>query len=150
MSKVVVIAKPETVAFGLVGLLKQELMGLGLKIVARRQASLTDEEAHQLYDELRQDGRPWYEDAVRAIQRGPIVAFLVEGGDNVVEVVKEWRGPTFDADQTDSFRGRMIQVHGTGEDESLRTATNYVHSSGGGKEARYEAGILFPDVPFDA
>jgi nucleoside diphosphate kinase len=130
--------------------MEHELEELGLKVVDRRLSRLTEDEARQLYDELRQDGRPWYEDAVRAILRGPVVAFLVEGGDDAVAVIKEWRGPTFEADQTDSFRGRMIRAHGTGEDESLRAATNYVHSSGGDKEARHEASILFPEVVLDA
>lgn len=140
MRKVVVIAKPESVALGLEAFMEDELEELGLKIVdCRSSGQLTEDEARQLYDELRQDGRSWYEDAVRAILRGPVVVFLVEGGDDAVTVIKEWRGPTFDADQTDSFRGRMIREYGTGEDESLRAATNYVHSSGGDKEARHEA-----------
>ena len=148
MGKVAVIAKPESVALGLENLMEHELEELGLKIIDRRPSRLTQEDAEQLYDEIRE--KPWFNDAVRAIQRGPIMAFLVEGGDDVAQVVKDWRGPTFDVEETDSIRGRLIRAHGKGTDKSLEAATNYVHSSGGEKEARHEASIIFPEHAFAA
>lgn len=148
MGKVVVIAKPESVALGLENLMEHELEELGLKIIDRRLSRLTQDEAERLYDEIRE--KPWFNDAVRAIQRGPVMAFLVEGEDDVAAVVKNWRGPTFDADKTDSIRGRLIRAHGKGIDKSLEAATNYVHSSGGPEEAEHEIRILFPEHAFAA
>lgn len=139
-----VIAKPEVVEVGEVEAMIAELKSLGMAIVASRKVQLTLDEGKRLYHELLERGKPWYSAAVRSIIRGPVVCLHVRG-ENAIEVVRRWRGPTDvgEAAEADCFRGRMLRKHGFGK-RTARKTWNYAHASGNEREAAEEIGVVFP------
>ncbi|MGA8708591.1 MAG: nucleoside-diphosphate kinase [Steroidobacteraceae bacterium] len=85
------IVKPDGVAANLIGEVYRRFESQGLKIVAARMLRLSQQQAEQFYEVHRE--RPFYQDLVRYMTSGPVVAQVLEG-DNAIARNREIMGAT--------------------------------------------------------
>ena len=91
------------------------------------------------YDEHR--GKPFFDDLVAFITRGPLVAMVVEGGDDTWQTVRTMMGATRPREAAPgTIRGDL------GRDWGLAVQQNIVHGSDSPESADREIGIWFPEL----
>ncbi len=129
------LCKPDAVERGLVGEIVGRLERRGLTIVAMDLRSIDVELATVHYAE--HDGKPFFDDLVTFITRGPIVAIVVAGGPDTWNVVRTVMGAT---DPREAAPGT---IRG---DLALETSENLVHGSDGPESAEREIALFFPDL----
>ena len=129
------LCKPDAVERGLVGEIVGRMERKGLRIVALDQRRIHRTLAEQHYDEHR--GKPFFDDLVAFITRGPLVAMVLDGGPDTWAVVRRLMGAT-DPRQADpgTIRG----------DLALETGENLVHGSDGPEAAAREIALFFPQL----
>jgi nucleoside-diphosphate kinase len=129
------LCKPDAVERGLVGEILGRLERRGLTIVAMDLRRIDVELATVHYAE--HDGKPFFEDLVTFITRGPIVAMVVAGGPDTWQVVRTVMGATNPREAAPgTIRG----------DLALETGENLVHGSDGPESAEREIALFFPDL----
>ena len=132
--KTFVMLKPSTVARGLMGRVVERIEEKGLKIVGMKLTWVTSEKASKLYAVHRE--KPFYEELVKFITSGPIVAMVVEG-DEAVKVTRKLIGAT------NAKEAEPGTVRG---DFALSNQKNAVHASDSVENAKCEMSIFFePD-----
>jgi nucleoside-diphosphate kinase len=129
------LCKPDAVERGLVGEIVGRLERRGLTIVAMDLRHIDVELATAHYAE--HDGKPFFEDLVTFITRGPLVAMLVAGGPDTWQVVRTMMGAT---NPREAAPGTMRG------DLALETGENLVHGSDGPESAEREIALFFPDL----
>ena len=129
------LCKPAAVERGLVGEIIGRVERKGLRIVALDQRRIDRVLAEEHYAE--HQGKPFFEDLVAFITRGPLVAMVLDGGPDTWAVVRRLMGST-DPRQADpgTIRG----------DLALETGENLVHGSDGPESATREIALFFPDL----
>jgi len=129
------LCKPDAVERGLVGEIIGRVERKGLRIVALDQRRIDRVLAEEHYAE--HQGKPFFEDLVAFITRGPLVAMVLDGGPDTWAVVRRLMGST-DPRQADpgTIRG----------DLALETGENLVHGSDGPESATREIALFFPDL----
>jgi len=134
-ARTLVLCKPDAVERGLVGEIVGRLERKGLRVVALDRRQIDRGLAERHYHEHR--GKPFFEDVVAFITRGPLVAMVVEGGPDTWAVVRRLMGAT-DPRQADpgTIRG----------DLALDTSENLVHGSDGPESAAREIALFFPNL----
>ncbi len=133
--RTLVLCKPDAVERGLVGEIVGRLERRGLTIVAMDLRHIDIELARVHYAE--HDGKPFFEDLVGFITRGPLVAMVVEGGPDTWQVVRTVMGATNPREAAPgTIRG----------DLALETTENLVHGSDGPDSAEREIALFFPDL----
>jgi len=133
--RTLVLCKPDAVERGLVGEIVGRLERRGLTIVAMDLRHIDIELARVHYAE--HDGKPFFEDLVGFITRGPLVAMVVEGGPDTWQVVRTVMGATNPREAAPgTIRG----------DLALETTENLVHGSDGPESAEREVALFFPDL----
>jgi nucleoside-diphosphate kinase len=134
-NRTLVLCKPDAVERGLVGEIVSRLERRGLRIVAMDLRTIDAELAGRHYAEHRD--KPFFDDLVAFITRGPLVAMVVEGPDDTWQVVRTTMGATRPAEAAPgTIRG----------DLALETTENLVHGSDGPETAVREIGLFFPDL----
>ena len=134
VERTLVLCKPDAVARGLVGEIVTRLERKGLRLVALELRGLDEGIAKQHYAE--HVDKPFFDDLVRFITSGPLVAICVEGADAVV-AVRTLMGPTNPvAAPPGSLRG----------DYGLAITQNLVHGSDSPGSAARELALFFPDL----
>lgn len=129
------LCKPDAVERGLVGEIVRRLEQRQLKIVAMDLRRIDVELAADHYAE--HDGKPFFDDLVAFITRGPLVAMIVEGGPNTWQVVRTMMGATNPREAAPgTIRG----------DFALETGENLVHGSDGPETAEREIALFFPSL----
>ena len=129
------LCKPDAVERGLVGEIIGRLERRGLTIVAMDLRHIDVDLARVHYAE--HDGKPFFDDLVGFITRSPLVAMVVEGGDDTWQVVRAVMGATNPRDAAPgTIRG----------DLALETSENLVHGSDGPESAEREIALFFPDL----
>ena len=129
------LCKPDAVERGLVGEIVGRLERRGLTIVAMDLRHIDVELATAHYAE--HDGKPFFEDLVTFITRGPLVAMVVAGGPDTWKVVRTVMGATNPREAAPgTIRG----------DLALETGENLVHGSDGPESAEREIALFFPSV----
>jgi len=129
------LCKPDAVERGLVGEIVGRLERRGLTIVAMDLRHIDVELATLHYAE--HDGKPFFDELVTFITRGPLVAMVVTGGPDTWQVVRTVMGSTNPRDAAPgTIRG----------DLALETAENLVHGSDGPESAEREIALFFPDL----
>ncbi|MCS5421328.1 MULTISPECIES: nucleoside-diphosphate kinase [Psychrilyobacter] len=83
--------KPDGVKRRLVGDILIKLEKKGLKIVAMKMLQITRELAEIHYQEHR--GKGFYEELIKFITSGPVVAMVLEG-EGIVEIIRNFAGKT--------------------------------------------------------
>jgi nucleoside-diphosphate kinase len=133
--RTLVLCKPDAVERGLVGEIIGRLERRGFTIVAMDLRHIDVELATVHYAE--HDGKPFFDDLVRFITRSPLVAMVVEGGNDTWQVVRAVMGATNPRDAAPgTIRG----------DLALETTENLVHGSDGPESAEREIALFFPDL----
>ena len=134
VERTLVLCKPDAVARGLVGEIVTRLERKGLRLVALELRTLDEGIAKQHYAE--HVDKPFFDELVRFITSGPLVAICVEGADAVV-AVRTLMGPTNPvAAPPGSLRG----------DYGLAITQNLVHGSDSPGSAARELALFFPDL----
>ena len=135
MNRTLVLCKPDAVERGLVGEIVGRLERRGLRIVAMDLRRIDAEFAGRHYAE--HDGKPFFGELVAFITRSPLVAMVVEGGDDTWQVVRSTMGATNPRDAAPgTIRG----------DLALETTENLVHGSDGPDSAAREIALFFPTL----
>jgi nucleoside-diphosphate kinase len=128
------LCKPDCVERGLVGEIVLRLERKDLRIVAMELRRLDKETAERHYAE--HVGKPFFDDLVSFITRGPLVAMVVEGPD-AWKVVRALIGATNPRDAAPgTIRG----------DLAIELTENLVHGSDGPESATREIALFFPDL----
>jgi nucleoside-diphosphate kinase len=135
VNRTLVLCKPDAVERGLVGEIVARLERKGLAIVAMDLRRIDTDFAGRHYAE--HEGKPFFDDLVTFITRGPLVAMVVEGGADTWKVVRAAMGAT---DPREAAPGT---IRG---DLALETGENLVHGSDGPESAAREIALFFPDL----
>jgi len=129
--RTLVICKPDAVERRLVGEIISRLERKGLRIAAMRMETITKETAGQHYGE--HQGKPFYDDLVAFITRGPAVLMVVEGPE-AYSVVRTLMGAT---------NPRQAAPGTIRGDLAIELTENLVHGSDSPESAAREIALFF-------
>lgn len=133
--RTLVLLKPDAVERGLVGQILARFEAKGLTIVALDKRQLDKETLARHYDE--HVGKPFYDDLVQFMSRGPVVALVLEGPEDTWDVVRTMMGTTNPRNAAPgTIRG----------DLGILFTENLVHGSDSAAAAEREIGIFFPNL----
>ena len=133
MEQTLVLVKPDGVERGLVGEIVARIERKGLRLVAGRFFTVSEELAKQHYAEHAE--KPFFPDLLSFITSGPVLALCVEGPE-AVKVVRTLMGPTNPIDAPPgTIRG----------DFGIELTKNLVHGSDSPESAKRELDLFFPD-----
>jgi nucleoside-diphosphate kinase len=134
MDRTLILVKPDAFARGLTGEIIARFENKGLKIVALKHMTVTEDLAKQHYAE--HDGKPFFGELVEFITSGPLVAMVLEG-EEAIRAARQVIGATNPLEAvTGSIRG----------DYAIAVGQNMVHGSDSPESGRREAALFFPDV----
>lgn len=131
-----VACKPDAVERGLVGEIIRRFEAKGLTLVAAELRTVDRATAERHYEE--HVGKPFFEDLVAFITRGPAMLMVVEGPEDTWEIVRTMMGAT------NSAKAAPGTIRG---DLSAKFTENLVHGSDSTASAQREIGIFFPNLP---
>ena len=135
MEITLVIYKPAAVERGLAGQIVARLEAKGLRLVAAELRTIDAETAGRHYGE--HQGKPFYDDLVSFITRGPALLMAVEGPQETYKVVRTLMGATNPRDAAPgTIRG----------DLAIEMTENLVHGSDSPESAEREIGLFFPGL----
>ncbi|KAA0236018.1 MAG: nucleoside-diphosphate kinase [Actinobacteria bacterium] len=135
MDRTLVICKPDSVERHLTGEIVSRIERKGLTIVAAELRTIDRATAERHYEEHLD--KPFYEDLLAFITRGPSLVLVVEGPRETFRVVRTLMGTTDPADAAPgTIRG----------DLGVEMTENLVHGSDSAESASREIRIFFPDL----
>ena len=135
MDRTLVICKPDAVERGLVGEILARFERRNLTLVAAELRTIDAETAARHYAE--HEGKPFYDDLVAFITRGPAMVMVVEGPEDTWQVVRTMMGTTNPRDAAPgTIRG----------DLGILFTENLIHGSDSADSATREIGIFFPEL----
>jgi nucleoside-diphosphate kinase len=134
VDRTLILVKPDAFARGLTGEIIARFEHKGLKIVALKDMTVTEDLAKQHYAE--HDGKPFFGELVEFITSGPIVAMVLEG----VEAIKAARQVIGATNPLEAAPG---SIRG---DFAIEVGQNMVHGSDSPESGKREAGLFFPDL----
>jgi nucleoside-diphosphate kinase len=145
------VLKPDAVARSLAGRLIQRFEDAGLKIVGMKMAWLDDEMVRKHYFDLEERfGKAIFDANARAMQRGPVLAMVLEGVEAVANVRRLVGGTYPNEAPPGTIRGdfaHQSKAYAMSKDKGV---ANLVHASGNADEAKYEVELWFgPAEQFD-
>ena len=129
--RTLVICKPDAVERRLVGEIVSRLERKGLRITQMRMDTISKETAGQHYGE--HQGKPFYDDLVAFITRGPAVLLVVEGPE-AFSVVRTLMGTT---------NPRQAAPGTSRGDLAIELTENLVHGSDSAESAAREIALFF-------
>jgi nucleoside-diphosphate kinase len=130
-----VIVKPDGVERGLIGQIVGRLENKQLRVVAAQLRTIDEATAARHYAE--HAGKPFYDDLVAFITRGPALLLVVEGPADTWKVVRNVMGTTNPREAAPgTIRG----------DLAIETKENLVHGSDSTESAEREIAIFFPEL----
>jgi len=135
MARTLVICKPDAVERGLVGEIVSRIEGRTLRIVAAELRTIDKSVAAEHYGE--HQGKPFYEDLVAFITRGPSFLVVVEGPSDTSAVVRTMIGAT------DPAQAAPGTIRG---DLAISNPENLIHGSDSPESATREIALFFPDL----
>ena len=134
MDRTLILVKPDAFARGLTGEIIARFERKGLRIVALKHMTVTEDLAKQHYAE--HDGKPFFGELVEFITSGPLVAMVLEG-DEAIKAARQVIGATNPLEATTgSIRG----------DFAIAVGQNMVHGSDSVESGQREAGLFFPEL----
>src|ERR1700742_3270358 len=134
MERTLLLVKPDAFARGLSGEIIARFERKGLKIVAARHMTVTEQLAGEHYAEHRE--RPFFGELVEFITSGPIMALVLEG-DEAIRAARQVIGATNPLEAaTGSIRG----------DFAIAVGQNMVHGSDSPESGQREAALFFPNL----
>ena len=121
-NKTFTMLKPDSVEKGNIGSILEKITASGFKICAMKLTQMTTQDAEQFYAIHKE--RPFFNDLVTYMTRGPIVAAILEK-ENAVEDFRALIGATNPADAAEGTIRKMFAtsisenaVHGSDSDEN--------------------------------
>ncbi|MGA2761341.1 MAG: nucleoside-diphosphate kinase [Candidatus Cybelea sp.] len=136
IERTLILCKPDAVSRGLVGEITARIERRGYVITAMKLMQLDGDRAREHYNEHR--SKPFFNDLVEFITKGPLVALAVEG-ERAIDGCRQLIGATDPlAAAPGSIRGDLAQTIGR----------NLVHGSDSGASAKRELPIFFEDKDF--
>jgi nucleoside-diphosphate kinase len=134
MERTLILVKPDAFARGLTGEIIARFENKGLRIVALRHMTVTDDLAKRHYAE--HEGKPFFGELVEFITSGPTVAMVLEGTESI-RAARQVIGATNPLDAAPgSIRG----------DFAIEVGQNMVHGSDSPESGTREAQLFFPDL----
>ncbi len=134
MERTLILVKPDAFARNLTGEIIARFEGKGLSLAALKLMTMSRELATQHYAE--HEGKPFFEELVRFITSGPLVAMVLEG-EAAVKAARQVIGATNPLEATTgSIRG----------DYATAVGKNMVHGSDSDESAAREAALFFPGL----
>jgi len=131
--RTLVICKPDAVERGLVGEIIGRLERRGLRLERAELRTIDAATAAKHYGE--HAGKPFYEDLISHITRGPALLAVVEGPVGTWQVVRQMMGAT------NPSQAAPGTVRG---DLALSMTENLIHGSDSAESARREVALFFP------
>ena len=131
MNRTFTIIKPDAVGNNYIGPILAKINEAGFRIVAMKYTQLTPERAGEFYAVHKE--RPFYNDLVKYMSSGPIVAAILEKN-NAVEDFRKLIGAT---DPTKAEKGTLRNLFAKSID------ANAMHGSDSDENAGIEAGFFF-------
>src|ERR1044071_674984 len=129
-----IVVKHAAAARGLSGEIIRRFENKGLRIVALKHMTVTEDLAKQHYAE--HDGKPFFGELVEFITSGPLVAMVLEG-DEAIKAARQVIGATNPLEATTgSIRG----------DFAIEVGQNMVHGSDSPESGAREAALFFPEL----
>jgi nucleoside-diphosphate kinase len=134
VDRTLILVKPDAFARGLTGEIIARFERKGLKILALKHMTVTEDLAKQHYAE--HEGKPLFGELVQFITSGPIVAMVLEG-EEAITAARQVIGATNPLEASPgSIRG----------DFAILVGQNMVHGSDSPESGKREAGLFFPDL----
>jgi nucleoside-diphosphate kinase len=142
--RTLVVLKPDAVVRGLAGRIIQRFEDASLKIIGIKMREMDADFARKHYFDLEERLGPVVYNATAAfMQRGPVIAFVVEGED-AVATVRKIVGTTYPNEaQPGSIRGDFAHQSKAVATTTGKAVANLVHASGNREEAQYEVNLWF-------
>ena len=134
MDRTLVICKPDAVERGLVGEIITRVECKGLGLIAAELRTLGSESLERHYAE--HIGKPFYDDLVGFMSRGPVLVTVVKGPIDTWRIVREMMGAT------DPQKAAPGTIRG---DLATSLMENLVHGSDSAESAAREIDIFFPN-----
>src|SRR3954452_9024248 len=132
--RTLILVKPDAFARGLSGEIIARFERKGLKIVAAKHMTVTEDLAKQHYAE--HDGKPFFGELVEFITSGPLVALVFEG-EQAITAARQVIGATNPLEASPgSIRG----------DFAIAVGQNMVHGSDSVESGQREAALFFPEL----
>ena len=134
MDRTLILVKPDAFARGLTGEIIARFENKGLRIVALKHMTVTEDLATRHYAE--HEGKPFFCELVEFITSAPLVALVLEGK-QAVTAARQVIGATNPLEAAPgSIRG----------DYAIAVGQNMVHGSDSPESAAREAGLFFPEL----
>jgi nucleoside-diphosphate kinase len=134
MERTLILVKPDAFARDLTGESIRRFEQKGLKIVALRMLTMTEDLARKHYAE--HEGKPFFGELVDFITSGPLVAMVLEGEQAVV-AARQVIGATNPLEAAPgSIRG----------DFAIEVGKNMVHGSDAVESGQREVALFFPEL----
>jgi len=134
-TRTLVLLKPDAVERHLVGEIVSRFERKGLRIAAMQLRKLDSDTLANHYAE--HQGKGFYADLVAFMSRGPVVAMVVEGPEDTLEIVRAMMGATNPrAAAPGTIRGDLGTIF----------TENLVHGSDSAASAEREIQIFFPGL----
>jgi len=132
-NKTFTMLKPDSVEKGNIGAILEKINAAGFRIVAMKLTQMTKRDAKAFYAIHKE--RPFFNDLVQYMTRGPVVAAILEK-DNAVEDFRALIGATNPAEAADGTIRKLFAtsisenaVHGSDSDENAAIESEF-HFSG--------------------
>jgi len=133
--RTLVLLKPDAVERRLIGEIVNRFERKGLTVAAMQLRRLDKVTLARHYEE--HQGKPFYNDLVEFMSRGPVVAMVVTGLDDAWEVVRSMMGAT------DPHAAAPGTIRG---DLGTMFTENLIHGSDSAASAEREIQIFFPEL----
>lgn len=145
--RTLVVLKPDAVVRGLAGRIIQRFEDASLKIIGMKMRDMDADFARRHYFDLEERlGTAVYDATAAFMQRGPVIAFVVEGED-AVATVRKMVGTTYPNEaQPGSVRGDFAHQSKAVAAATGKAVANLVHASGNREEAEYEVKLWFDET----
>ena len=142
MERTLIIMKPDAVMRGIVGEVLTRFERAGFKIVGVKMLAPNYEQLHKHYEGIgtlkTRRGEQIFENQLRNMQVGPVIAMILQGVD-AVETVRKMVGATEPKSALPgTIRGHYAHVSYTRADGSGVAISNIIHASADEKEALEE------------
>ena len=134
MDRTLILVKPDAFERGLTGEVIARFERKGLRIVALKLMTVDRELAERHYGE--HAGKPFFEELIEFITRGPLVAIVLEG-EGAVEAARQLIGAT------DPLEAAPGSIRG---DFAREVTFNLVHGSDSAGTAEREVRLFFPEL----
>jgi nucleoside-diphosphate kinase len=134
LDRTLILVKPDAFERGLTGEIIARFENKGLKIVALKHMTVTEDLAKRHYAE--HEGKSFFAELVEFITSGPLVAMVLEG-EQAVTAARQVIGATNPLEAAPgSIRG----------DYAIAVGQNMVHGADSPASAKREAELFFPDL----